>query len=113
MRYCSCVLWPLSSCFVFFFNFLVSTLLLFFFFLMIRHPPRSTLFPYTTLFRSGLADDRPRGAARRDRAAERHRPIPGGRRRGEQRRSDSRLVGDVSAEPRARAGVQEIGRAHV
>src|SRR3712207_8093598 len=25
-----------------------------FFFLMIRRPPRSTLFPYTTLFRSGL-----------------------------------------------------------
>src|SRR6266536_579971 len=24
----------------------------FFFFLMVRHPPRSTLFPYTTLFRS-------------------------------------------------------------
>src|SRR5699024_12658229 len=27
--------------------------LIFFFFLMIRRPPRSTLFPYTTLFRSG------------------------------------------------------------
>src|SRR3972149_7663898 len=26
--------------------------LVFFFFLMIRRPPRSTLFPYTTLFRS-------------------------------------------------------------
>src|SRR3712207_8441553 len=26
-----------------------------FFFLMIRRPPRSTLFPYTTLFRSNLA----------------------------------------------------------
>src|SRR5229473_6999548 len=26
-----------------------------FFFLMIRRPPRSTLFPYTTLFRSGWA----------------------------------------------------------
>src|SRR3712207_7410187 len=26
-----------------------------FFFLMIRRPPRSTLFPYTTLFRSGRA----------------------------------------------------------
>src|SRR5437870_9478799 len=33
------------SCLVFFF-------FLFFFFLMIRRPPRSTLFPYTTLFRS-------------------------------------------------------------
>src|SRR6266581_4118812 len=29
-----------------------SYLLFFFFFLMIRRPPRSTLFPYTTLFRS-------------------------------------------------------------
>src|SRR2546425_10689322 len=28
----------------------------FFFFLMIRRPPRSTLFPYTTLFRSGGAE---------------------------------------------------------
>src|SRR3989337_2873242 len=30
----------------------VRLLLFFFFFLMIRRPPRSTLFPYTTLFRS-------------------------------------------------------------
>src|SRR2546428_10113450 len=29
---------------------------LFFFFLMIRRPPRSTLFPYTTLFRSLTPD---------------------------------------------------------
>src|ERR1017187_10619275 len=29
-----------------------SCVTLFFFFLMIRRPPRSTLFPYTTLFRS-------------------------------------------------------------
>src|SRR5256885_10789045 len=28
---------------------------IFFFFLMIRRPPRSTLFPYTTLFRSSAA----------------------------------------------------------
>src|SRR3989449_9105540 len=36
----------------------ISTLLsffFFFFFLMIRRPPRSTLFPYTTLFRSRSA----------------------------------------------------------
>src|SRR2546429_3601711 len=31
---------------------MTSALILFFFFLMIRRPPRSTLFPYTTLFRS-------------------------------------------------------------
>src|SRR5216683_224104 len=30
----------------------------FFFFLMIRRPPRSTLFPYTTLFRSGVEPGR-------------------------------------------------------
>src|SRR5438874_8791389 len=32
----------------------LCSLLFLFFFLMIRRPPRSTLFPYTTLFRSGL-----------------------------------------------------------
>src|SRR5260370_1033074 len=31
-----------------------------FFFLMIRRPPRSTLFPYTTLFRSQFNSNRPR-----------------------------------------------------
>src|SRR5205814_6227989 len=45
---------------------------LFFFFLMIRRPPRSTLFPYTTLFRS-LRDRRCHrqrvAAARADRAS--------------------------------------------
>src|SRR3712207_8799462 len=34
------------------------------FFLMIRRPPRSTLFPYTTLFRSGLEVERAAGEAR-------------------------------------------------
>src|SRR5690349_22812663 len=33
------------------------TSVLSFFFLMIRRPPRSTLFPYTTLFRSSAAPD--------------------------------------------------------
>src|SRR5947208_12544789 len=32
--------------------FIIPSLPSFFFFLMIRRPPRSTLFPYTTLFRS-------------------------------------------------------------
>src|ERR1017187_10641551 len=31
----------------------------FFFFLMIRRPPRSTLFPYTTLFRSSCSKHNP------------------------------------------------------
>src|SRR5690349_24825981 len=34
---------------------LTFVILFFFFFLMIRRPPRSTLFPYTTLFRSPAA----------------------------------------------------------
>src|SRR2546429_1237425 len=42
----------------FFKNSIIATLKVCFFFLMIRRPPRSTLFPYTTLFRSSqdLAD---------------------------------------------------------
>src|SRR5438270_9738049 len=40
----------------------------FFFFLMIRRPPRSTLFPYTTLFRSPRVVARRSGCARRRRA---------------------------------------------
>src|SRR3989454_5302983 len=39
-----------------------DTSFLFFFFLMIRRPPRSTLFPYTTLFRS--ASDKTRSDGR-------------------------------------------------
>src|SRR2546426_6772508 len=39
--------------FLFFLLFLLLLPFFFFFFLMIRRPPRSTLFPYTTLFRSG------------------------------------------------------------
>src|SRR5947207_14731427 len=37
-----------------FFSRFSLSFLIFFFFLMIRRPPRSTLFPYTTLFRSWL-----------------------------------------------------------
>src|SRR6267378_7638308 len=49
----------------------------FFFFLMIRRPPRSTLFPYTTLFRSPRPCRRPRptgqaASARRPRTSEEH-----------------------------------------
>src|SRR5256885_11899544 len=51
---------------LFFFYRVVTLLFLFFFFLMIRRPPRSTLFPYTTLFRSdgNLTQGRPPGATR-------------------------------------------------
>src|SRR4051794_41940933 len=49
------------SSYVFFMS-LRPRLLFFFFFLMIRRPPRSTLFPYTTLFRSRRG---PRAGGRR------------------------------------------------
>src|SRR3712207_7327911 len=52
----------------------------FFFFLMIRRPPRSTLFPYTTLFRS-----EPGGDGRGDRRTDR-REAGGGDPGGEQHR---------------------------
>src|SRR2546430_4460451 len=77
---------------------IIPFLYLFFFFLMIRRPPRSTLFPYTTLFRSAvrhrvrdrrrvfgagragdgavLHDRRRRGAAR---TADLGKLVPGGR----------------------------------
>src|SRR3712207_7207606 len=62
--------------------------LLVFFFLMIRRPPRSTLFPYTTLFRSrgggdaGRHDPLPPRPRRRLDAERRRRRVPerGGRR---------------------------------
>src|SRR5205085_12392397 len=41
-----------------FFLFICIFLCFFFFFLMIRRPPRSTLFPYTTLFRSAYRPQR-------------------------------------------------------
>src|SRR5690242_21767665 len=44
---CCSVLYMLLFCF-----YSLHSFFFFFFFLMIRRPPRSTLFPYTTLFRS-------------------------------------------------------------
>src|SRR5437868_10641517 len=51
--------------------------ILMFFFLMIRRPPRSTLFPYTTLFRppehhAGAASGRPHRLHRAVRRSEEH-----------------------------------------
>src|SRR2546430_14315020 len=39
---------------------------------MIRRPPRSTLFPYTTLFRSTTANDKPAASALREHRARAH-----------------------------------------
>src|SRR2546422_11448170 len=51
------------------FGFICVPCFCFFFFLMIRRPPRSTLFPYTTLFRSRAADAGGPRDRRGDRAA--------------------------------------------
>src|SRR5689334_24145499 len=60
---------------------LFSFAFLFFFFLMIRRPPRSTLFPYTTLFRSCSG-----------RMSATHWPVPGSRRHtGSRDRKSTRL----------------------
>src|SRR5206468_11037265 len=40
------------TCTIFIYTYILSLSFSLFFFLMIRRPPRSTLFPYTTLFRS-------------------------------------------------------------
>src|SRR3712207_8745360 len=63
--------------------------LCFFFFLMIRRPPRSTLFPYTTLFRSEH----------------------GGRRRG--RGSQQEIIAvELKFDPDSACHSQSFGRAH-
>src|SRR2546426_8154226 len=51
--------------------------MLMFFFLMIRRPPRSTLFPYTTLFRSPARPPRRCGRRRRRRRCPALRPRGG------------------------------------
>src|SRR3989454_581673 len=62
-----------------------GSLFYFFFFLMIRRPPRSTLFPYTTLFRSAVL-------------ARRHRARHGGS-RVPPRAGQSRAPAGARAEP--------------
>src|SRR2546426_7996500 len=77
--------------------------LIYFFFLMIRRPPRSTLFPYTTLFRSpprqaqrlerpGDGRARQRGRAHRDRRRDQGRHHHRGGDRKSTRLNSSHLV---------------------
>src|SRR5687767_15453320 len=56
------------------YRFVLCSYFFFFFFLMIRRPPRSTLFPYTTLFRSAIVPRRC-GQVRRG-CADRRRHLP-------------------------------------
>src|SRR6478752_2095409 len=71
---------------------------LIFFFLMIRRPPRSTLFPYTTLFRSAAWCPRPQAPGNRQ-----------VRRTQEPRRAQSR----ASRAGEAATSAEAEGRAHV
>src|SRR5256886_15901624 len=92
---------------------------LLFFFLMIRRPPRSTLFPYTTLFRSAPSrarsadDEAVRSdslAARFGRRIGRTRALPQQTRR----RHDRSAIAAAMAQARAREQhAHQIGRAHV
>src|SRR5256885_13913763 len=70
---------------------LQSVLDYFFFFLMIRRPPRSTLFPYTTLFRS-----RPDGPPARQADGAQHLP----RLRRDERRAEGSRRGVVAGAER-------------
>src|SRR3712207_8260122 len=59
---------------------------------MMRRPPRSTLFPYTTLFRSGVVDDNTDGEGQRQQRddVERVAHVVHQRERGDDRRGDCR-----------------------
>src|SRR2546430_16820848 len=85
----------------------------FFFFLMIRRPPRSTLFPYTTLFRSGPAEAL--GGARARRAALLLGPPAPGRVRADRprararrRRGRARELGNAPRAPLERARARRL-----
>src|SRR5256885_17007686 len=82
---------------------------------MIRRPPRSTLFPYTTLFRSGVRE-RVEGRCVLDRAAriERDHPAPVRMAVTEQASAGDGVRGDIEcARPVTRVGnrLREIVRA--
>src|SRR5256885_9343014 len=65
---------------------------------MIRHPPRSTLFPYTTLFRSRIVEDLSERQLEHRRKPVGTRCWPGVRQRREDRRRDPAVGGDPDEE---------------
>src|SRR5439155_20045835 len=92
-------------------RFYPSPICLLFFFLMIRRPPRSTLFPYTTLFRSVRGSGGWTALFREPRAS-RHegRGNPAGRRAAPQARQDNRP--GPHSEPRDRKSTR-LNSSHV
>src|SRR2546421_12837826 len=99
---------------IFFCNYYINLLLFFFFFLMIRRPPRSTLFPYTTLFRSPELLDCREGDHHHHRADHAIAPYHRRRHRGEQRRRllPERLAGagDALDEIQRRSEERRVGK---
>src|SRR2546427_9600781 len=100
----------------------------FFFFLMIRRPPRSTLFPYTTLFRSlfrsrgvdqGVAAEPHRGQRVHEEEGDAHRraPFPDKSKRSEEHTSElqsqSNLVCRLLLEKKKKKKItQRISKTH-
>src|SRR3712207_7523880 len=76
---------------------------------MIRRPPRSTLFPYTTLFRSGLRAARGGPGLLRPRPRLRaHRAHTGGDLRGERRRRQEAVPGGQERSDRSEEHTSEL-----
>src|SRR6267142_1196047 len=84
---------------------------IFFFFLMIRQPPRSTLFPYTTLFRSTAPPELDRGNPRHEPRRQAHQPFQDARRR-RQARAAGAGRGGLARHPRGDAGLPPAGGRH-
>src|SRR3712207_8725168 len=82
----------------------------FVFFLMIRRPPRSTLFPYTTLFRSlrDALDPRPRPGDRHRSGRGPAGPVGVGRDRRRRRALHRRQPPDPRAAPRSEEHTSEL-----
>src|SRR5438094_4910628 len=78
---------------------------------MIRRPPRSTLFPYTTLFRSPT--ERRRGGRRLRPAGRVVRPDPAGRRRSEEHTSELQSPYDLVCRLLLEKKKKTIGQARI
>src|SRR3712207_8928259 len=79
-----------------------------FFFLMIRRPPRSTLFPYTTLFRSEATRRPPQATPVGDTSTP-HQPEPAPRRQGAPLdHPDTRPRGTLASCPRSEEHTSEL-----